>query len=127
MKTINRIRFFNPETCVRVYGISRELTNRKETCYVENPVVLTEEKPYHDGWNATKETVDVINRMLALPGVLRLDFAPYQMQVTLAAVFNWKDVHEDILEIIKEVYFSGVQDIEDIEVVEASVPKTEPK
>lgn len=123
MKQINRIRFSNIKSSnVRTYGISRELTNRKESCYAENTIVLTDEKPYHDGWYATRKTVDVINRIITLPGVLRLDFSAYEMRVTLASVFDWEDIHLDIITIIKEEYFKGV---EQIDIEEAIVTTTD--
>lgn len=116
MKTVNRIRFSDTKSPhVRCYGISKAITNRNRSFTADEPHDLQKE-PYTDKFCATRETLEVVNRLLALPGVTDLRFHPYEVNVTLASVYDWSDVHEDIVQILKDEYFKSV----DVDVQQSS-------
>jgi hypothetical protein len=103
---INRILYKNTKSpTVRWYGVSTKLLNCTGKVNQTEPV---NESEYTDNWNFTQQTASASNRLLALPGVLELIVRPYEINVSIAAVFNWDDLHESIITILKQVYFADV-------------------
>lgn len=107
MNAINRIRFsVTKKPQVRSYGISRPITNHNRSFVQRKPVDAAD---YTDEWNATRESVQVINRIFALPGIKSLNFDTFEIEVTLASVISWIEVHDKIVQILKEEYFKGLE------------------
>lgn len=107
---INRIRWSISETVGR-YHITRPLTNNNVECEAVKPELMNLARPYSDDWNATLESVKVINRLFCIAGITKLHFYPYELQVTLAQAFDWSEVQDEILQILKEEYFGGAESV----------------
>jgi hypothetical protein len=60
-----------------------------------------------DQLSVTKESAQVVNSLLAIPGVTRLHLRQYGVYITLASVYDWVDVHEEILSVLQQAYFPG--------------------
>ena len=105
---INRIRhYLVPGSHSRAYGVSRVLTNRNESFSETTPIVLSDEAPYSNDFIATRKSIEALNLIFTLPGVLKITFKPYEIIIDLADVFDWSEVHDTIIAIIKDVYFSN--------------------
>ena len=113
MSTINRIRTCQTtSTQVRIYGISRRVTTQGRKYWATRHSLA---QPYTDGEGGSllsREGYEVRNRLLVRPGITQLYFRNYEIQVTLAGVFDWDDVHSEIIEILKEVFFEETSDVE---------------
>lgn len=112
MKTINRIRFFATKSDrVRCYGVSRALTQRNDSFTADGPVEMPKDAEEEQRYRATLATCRVVNRLFELPGITHLRFRPYELNVTLSAVYDWSDVHDEIVAILKSEYFDGIDDV----------------
>lgn len=98
--SINRIRFFTgAQPNVRVYGIS-SLAPDPSMPFAVNPQKVS----FQDGTSHT--TRNAIEKLAKIYGITRLEVEAFAIHITLAPVFNWSEKHDEVIKILKEVYFA---------------------
>lgn len=117
---VNFIHYFNPtDSNTRSYCVSRQLLipGAKDSPWADTSIDCMQERfPYFCG---TEQSHDAVSRIFELPGILQLDFDDCQMAVTLDPACNWSDVQDQILNILKDVYFKDIREL-DIDIAELS-------
>ena len=108
MKTAKRIRCETTKSRhVRQYGLTVELTKDGETdIEAKGPLSFSEaERSNHRFF--TPATCQAIEQILGVNGVVETITRRFEINVTIAPSFNWDDVHEQIIKILRNVYFGG--------------------
>lgn len=105
---IRRIRWFPTESAAtRQYCLSVLLTKDCASGICGNaPYQFTEtEKASHRYF--TPETCQAYSRLHDISGVVLSLTMQYEIHITIARAFNWDEVHFQIIDVLKEVYFPG--------------------
>jgi len=103
MQDIRRIKVVSTTSPnVRVYGVSRQTSTSSFGVQIIRDI-SEDSKTLQ---RITPETLTVVNQILALSGgILELRVRPFEVEVHKAAVFEWEDVHDDIINILRQAYF----------------------
>lgn len=99
---INRIRFFTgTQPNIRVYGISSLIADPSMPFEV-NPQRVS----FQDGTSQT--TRKAIEQLAKVHGITHLHVEAFAVHITLAPVFSWSEKHNEVIKILKDVYFAPI-------------------
>lgn len=115
MNDIQRIKILETSSPhLRIYGISKKLAN----CTMNIRAQSTDPAVYTAGIHCiTSESAVAASRLYLLPGISGLSVGPYEIHISIATACDWAEVNDQIIEILREVYFSG----QDVEMTEGKV------
>ena len=120
--TINRIRFFNTNShLVRCYGLSQRITvphlNGEKTYHLSDMPTLRHSgkpsKPLCD-FAASDQVRNTIADLLKINGIFWVLVRGFEINVKIENAFDWQDVHEEVIAIMKKHLFANGQvDVQD--------------
>jgi hypothetical protein len=117
MKKINRIRPLSTKShLVRCFCVTERLSALKydgeHTYYQNEGPGLLAEKPTSD-FLGTEGARRAVAALLEVQGIDWVLVRSYEINVHIAAAFNWTDgIHDEVLRIIQEHIFAGVENVE---------------
>jgi hypothetical protein len=99
---INRIRYFTgAQPNIRVYGISNLVADLSMPFEV-NPHRVS----FQDATSHT--TRKAIEQLAKVHGITHLRVEAFAIHITLAQVFSWSEKHNEVVKILKDVYFATI-------------------
>lgn len=103
---INRIRPFETKSPrVRRYAVSIRLTKDGDTDFqCRERARLWREFP-HDDRLLTASALSALTHIHDLPGIVHSLTRPFEINITLADAYNWDEVHDDIINVLKTALF----------------------
>jgi hypothetical protein len=113
MQDINRIRVFRTNSeHIRLYAVSKRLikpdrNDSRTLTLIDRQRELSGHDP--NSALAPDEIRIMVRELLELVGVLSVRVRPYEIHVRIAVTFDWEDVHEDVIRIIKTRAFPNVE------------------
>lgn len=108
MKPTKRIRWETTRSHhVRKYGLTVELTRDGESdIEAKGPQSFSDAERSHHRY-FTAATCQAIEQIHAVKGVVETITRRFEINVTIAPSFDWEDVHDGIIKILRNVYFGG--------------------
>ena len=113
MQDINRIRVFNTNsTRIHLYAVSKRLIKSDRDDARTFTLVDRQRELSDNSVNCTLAPDEIrimVRELLQLVGVLSVRIRPHEIHVRIAVTFDWEDVHEDVIRIIKTRAFPNVE------------------
>jgi len=122
-KSRHRIRVKTIDDETREYGVSVKLTKgaNSRIHWYERYTFTAEDRAEHKF--VTPETCDASNRLVDVHGVTHVLVNKYEFVIDKADIVDWDEIHGEIEEILREIYFPGVEHV----AVDFIKPKAETK
>jgi hypothetical protein len=113
MQDIDRIRVFSTNsTLIHLYAVSKRLIKSDRDDARTFTLVDRQRELSDNNVNnalAPDEIRIMVRELLQLVGVLSVRIRPHEIHVKIAVTFDWEDVHEDVIRIIKTRAFPNVE------------------
>lgn len=90
----------------RVFAMTRRLVQKQHLLEWQHEIIV----PVSVGSGTTydnigPQTTEAVNRILQIPGILKVIVRPYEMLIKLASPFDWTDAQAEIVQVLREVFF----------------------
>ncbi|MDR3616579.1 MAG: hypothetical protein P4L53_23670 [Candidatus Obscuribacterales bacterium] len=113
MQDINRIRVFDTNsTRTHLYAVSKRLIKSDRDDSRTFTLVDRQRDLSDSSVNsilAPDEIRIMVRELLQIVGVLSVRIRPHEIHIRIAVTFDWEDVHEDVIRIIKTRAFPNVE------------------